>query len=270
MQNNNPVLNIPPVLYKYRSIESEFTDRILSDGQIYFCPPEELNDPCEYFFKFKQEVGGTYYTNTTYAELDALQITEYKIKQKHQNGSIMIEMTSEQKSIYFYRHLIKHNTRGIFSLCSTNDAFLMYSFYGNGFKGMCIGFEWEKFDLEFDGSYPPQKNLPRQLQYSDAPPLIVGTPDEWLTTFTTKSCQFAFESEWRMFYKKGCLQSDKVKKAIRSITFGHKCLEMPDWNMRLNKIMEWTTNLNIQFFVATPISGEYLINIVPFDYHMCL
>lgn len=266
MQNNNSTSSIPPVLYKYRSIESERTNRILSHGEIYFCPPERLNDPCEYFFKFKQEQGEIYYTNTTYAELDTLQVTGYDIKHMNPNGSIMIGMSPDQKAIYFHRYLLRHNSRGIFSLCSANDAFLMHSFYGNGFKGICIGFEWEKFELEFDGSDPQQINLPRKIQYSDTPPLVVGTPDEWLTTFTTKSCQFAFESEWRMFYRKGVLQSDKIKKAIKSITFGHKCLEMSDWNARLNKIIEWTNDFDIKFFVAIPIDGEYKINILRLDY----
>ena len=92
----------------------------------------------------------------------------------------------------------------------------------DGSKGICIGFEWDHFGLMFDGSYPPQPNMPRKINYVSEPLLIkkFGSPDDWLNVFTTQGNGFACEEEWRMLYIKGQFSSDKVRQAIRSITFG--------------------------------------------------
>ena len=64
--------------------------------------------------------------------------------------------------------------------------------------------------------------MPRKINYVSEPLLIkkFGSPDDWLNVFTTQGNGFACEEEWRMLYIKGQFSSDKVRQAIRSITFG--------------------------------------------------
>ena len=122
----------------------------------------------------------------------------------------------------------------------------MHALYADSFKGLCIGFDWEKFELEFHGTWV--QNRPRKVKYRPNPPLIterMGDPDAWLTVFTTKSIDFSSESEWRMFYKEGVWQSNKVKNSIKSITFGHNCIKHEKWTEKLKNIIDWTSDSDI-------------------------
>ena len=57
-------------------------------------------------------------------------------------------------------------------LCLTKDPknSLMYDYYSNGHKGICIGFDWKRLKLMIKGTN--QHKLPRQILYRSGPPEI--------------------------------------------------------------------------------------------------
>ncbi|WP_152547161.1 DUF2971 domain-containing protein [Legionella pneumophila] len=203
-------------------------------------------------------------------EIKTLNIPDTYIKKRSINGNLYL-LTPEDKTKYFMHSIKKANTRGILSLCASNDIMQMYSYYADGSKGICIGFEWDHFELMFDGSYPPQPNIPIKINYVSEPLLIkrFGSPEGWLKVFTTKGNGFYFEEEWRMFYKRGQFSSEKVRQAIRSITFGPHFFnqKQEDWQQGLEKVINLTNGLNIEWYRAEPVLGKYKLEIKPFDYH---
>lgn len=99
----------------------------------------------------------------------------------------------------------------------------MFVRYADNHQGICIGFAWQDFNLEFHGSCPPQPNIPRKVHYNSK--LIFqgcGTCEHWLQAYTTKQPlpQHTVEREWRMLYKKGRYQNERIRQAIKEIIFG--------------------------------------------------
>ena len=245
--------NQPPnILYKYRSYNDN-AKRILSNGEIYFATSDELNDPLERFFLFKN---GTYHTVT---KNDLLNLQT--IKQKRlDNGSYLVQLDSANYTKHVSEKIKQREKHGIFSLCDSKLSIPMFAHYADGFKGICIGFDWKNFNLLFAGSHPPQLNIPRRVTYLTNPPEIGGTPDEWLNVFTTKSLDFEWESEWRMFYNKGKLSSVNIRHAIKEIIIGHNISK--DHIAEIRKLI---SDLNgVSLFITEPIIGKFELRVVPF------
>ena len=264
---------IPPaLLYKYRRIDCEYTKKILSLGEIYFSPPSTINDPCENFFMFDNEEHNGY-CNLSDKTIDALELPRSCIKNSTISGNLCL-LSPEQKTKLFMYSINKNNTRGILSLSERNDIMQMYAYYAGSSTGICIGFEWEKFELIFDGSYPTERNIPRKINYTSEPPLIKNScrPEDWLSVFTTKANNFSFESEWRMFYIKDRYSDEKIRQATRSITFGPNFFSQKQkkWEHDLLNVINLTDGLNIDFYISEPILGKYKLQIKPFDYHSYL
>ena len=47
---------------------------------------------------------------------------------------------------------MKRNASGIFCLCENGKSIAMHADYANGFRGICIGFDWRHFNLNVQGS----------------------------------------------------------------------------------------------------------------------
>lgn len=166
-------LQPPQILYKYRRLykdwkcdeHNEYTVSMLKDGEIYFATPDELNDPFENFFWFKQE---------QYVKVTAEELKEIDTKQPkpQSDGTYLVKLDEKNFTKYIYDNYIKQTSRGIFSLCESNVSLPMYCHYADAYKGICIGFDWRQFELEFDGSSPSSPNVPRKVSYHSEPPKI--------------------------------------------------------------------------------------------------
>lgn len=239
----------PPILYKYREL-NDFTKALLKNGELYFATTKELNDPFEKFFTFNS---GTYHTLTA-AEARAL---------GHEpNARGTYKLTAIEYTQYMHNGMTRNERYGILSLCEVNNSLPMYSHYAAGFKGICIGFDWEAFDLYFAGSHPKVKNFPRKVIYqTDPPELDRQTQEEWIRVITTKSEDFVFEREWRMFYDKGVISSEDqpaIRRAIRQITFGHATTEE-----QRHEVMNLTQDLeDVVYSITKPIIGSYNLEVI--------
>lgn len=259
----------PNILYKYREFQStqsdssnnDFLKSLLTEGELYFSTSLELNDQFERFFAWS----GKDFHILTEKEINQANLNPLSSTQQS-NRSYLVKLTPADCVKYFLFHMKKQEAYGIYCLSKHRDSIPMYSLYADGFKGLCIGFDWKQFDLKFAGSSPPVQNMPRKVSYETEPLKIKGRPDEWLRVFTTKSSHFAWEQEeWRIFYKKGTLRKEdiniktNVRNSIREIIFGHEISEE-----NKNKTKEWVKDLrHIKFFITKPVIGKYELQIIP-------
>lgn len=242
---------IPKILYKYRAFDRErYTEELLSKGEIYFATAAQLSDDFEYSFTWHKD------------EFVNLTEDECRVFKKPNNGSNnnLTKLTKNEYTEHLINGIKKKSPYGVLSLSESNNNPYMWERYAAGSTGICIGFDWEKFNLIFAGSDPPQKNIPRKISYAENP-IIMSHPNQWLDVFTTKWQAYSFEAEWRMFYASGPHSSLDVRYAIKEIIFGNKIT--PE-NEELARSLVSDLK-NIQFFHASRRFDQYKYKIVPFE-----
>lgn len=201
--NNNEIILLPELLYKYRSL-NKYAERMLRYGEIYFATTNELNDSFERFFYFQE---GDYVNGLTDSERK-----EFKpIKRLSEKLDCWL-LNSED----YTKHILngKNEWEGIFCLCGNKKSIPMYAYYADGFKGIAIGFDSQKLKSMFIYSSFPNNPVLYKVQYLPNPPIITGkhiTRDEFITISTTKTLDYDHEDEWRMFHKKGVWSGYDIK-----------------------------------------------------------
>lgn len=111
--------------------------------------------------------------------------------------------------------------RGVWCLSSKFNSPLMWSHYANNHKGFCI--EYDMSDVD-EGSI-------KKVIYGGSRKLKVSTISEWINSgimpkemedvcLLTKSSEWSYESEWRLFSTIGL---GDIEPAIKSVIFGMNC-----------------------------------------------
>ncbi len=99
---------------------------------------------------------------------------------------------------------------------------------------------------------PPREETPRKVSYALSPPTINSTAD-WAKVFTTKTIDFKWEEEWRLFFYPGKWRKHNIRTAIKEIIFGH--LVSRD---EIEKVMHLVHDIkNIRFFITSPRIGQF-------------
>ncbi len=229
-------LNIPKILYKYRDLKSGHAEKILSNGEIYFATTNQLADHKE---------------KASFVMSKGAWVND-------ENNSLVYLSPEESKN-----RLMKavragpHEPYGILSLCESREELLMHEQYADNFQGICIGFDWDKFNLYFAGSYPPVRNIPRCVIYQETTEIDAAhvTPEQWLEIFCSKLPKYSYEKECRLFYTKGKHVSEFVRQAIKEIIFGYK--------VSLDKILQVKALVGdlsgISFYIAQKIDNKVQI-----------
>jgi len=113
--------------------------------------------------------------------------------------------------------------KGVWCLSSKYDSPLMWSHYANNHKGICI--EYDMSDVD-DG-------VAKKIIYGGSRNLKVSLIEQWLDTgkmpneiedvcMLTKSRDWRYESEWRLFGKIGV---EGIEPSMKSVIFGMNCKE---------------------------------------------
>jgi hypothetical protein len=124
--------------YKFRSCEQR-TWEILINQELYYARPVTLNDPLDASFKPLSE-----YENLKQEILSGE--TEELAKIRSMFDSVQSsELSSSAESVdgLFQRIFEVTQQMGILSLSKTATDALLWSHYGNGHKGVCLGFDSE-------------------------------------------------------------------------------------------------------------------------------
>jgi hypothetical protein len=148
------------MLYKYRSFNN-YALQILTNLEVYFSSPEELNDPLDCDFK-----------SIPLAEAVKKRLTEDELLIFNEVSTKLYNKKGTGKLVPIFRAIENVSKQaGIFSLCQTNNDPLMWSHYADGHKGFCIGFSrsyienlisnsWKEFSIvgggEVDYSHSPK------------------------------------------------------------------------------------------------------------------
>lgn len=148
------------ILYKYR----DFTPRslaILSTQELYFAPPADLNDPLDgqidihsIYSSLRQFMQGL--DGEVGLKLGFLVhiLNEHKFAPKAADGRTRSLTEAMQEFV---------RSKGICSLSTTPNDALLWSHYGGGHTGFCIGFE--ESELKLDGVF-----ISDEVEYFSTPP----------------------------------------------------------------------------------------------------
>lgn len=189
-------------LYKYKPW-NKFTKEILEKGELYFPSVKQLNDPYEGFVPYKFEE----------SELTPDKIFDvmYKIA-KDQHPDLEEEKLQEfvyenQKDdlLHNAEHLRKQSEKmrdeldsryGIMSLTSKRDDFLMWSYYTDSHKGICIGFDIDRLQEKVQGIFG-------KVTYASQVPILhlsdLMDPIKFYErSLSTKSHIWSHEDEYRL------------------------------------------------------------------------
>lgn len=220
---------IPTILYKYKPLDKEgYTMKILTDGEIYFPSISKLNDPFEgdipYIFDTNELTSDNIFlamrkiAKESNPEMTEEELHEYLFEEQKQNLLFDINHLEDQRK---KTKEIVDRLFGIYSLTNNNNNFLMWSYYANSHKGICIGFNSEKLFKITEGTIGAvtySENLP-QMQLSD----INKAYSFYERLISTKSSDWQHEKEYRL--TKIGLANKIIKvplNTIKEIIFGCK------------------------------------------------
>ncbi|KQN56711.1 DUF2971 domain-containing protein [Erwinia sp. Leaf53] len=247
------MVKLPKNLYKYLSYNENTVQSIL-ERKSYYSDPAVFNDPldckpvvvvdvdletlksvaCTLIKKRsekeialiarKLKVRGDFADNRTRilsnSEIDGfLKDVEYNSKDPQVNDRNWYREERFRSSIE--NEIVSVFKTGVLCLSRRYDSPLMWSHYSNNHNGLCI---------EYDMSRAPEDKA-RKIIYGGSRELKVSVIERWLkegdvieeiknVCLLTKSREWAYENEWRMFDSIGLRSS---YPPIRSIIFGMRC-----------------------------------------------
>lgn len=227
MKNTDP----PEFLYKYKKIDKN-TKRIFTHGEIFFTPFDQLNDNNEMFFYYKED-------GIPIRENDGIRVVDGSTAAKHVLKALKP------------RH-------GVFCLTEKNDDLLMFDYYADGHKGICIEFSWEKLGMVYKKDQRLQ--WPRKVHYTREPiSLSCADLRDFDKVYYTKWLKYAHEKEWRLFYKPGKFRHINVFKSITGIIFG--CATSEDDKKCIKDLLK--NRDDVSFYQATAENKKYALKIIP-------
>lgn len=256
--NNQP----PSSLYKYKEITSAdrdgpidqaYTKKLLTEGELYFARFSELRDPNEALF-FYADNQDEYRIAVSSDELEHYPYK--KIIEQLPDGRYHLSVNGITAAKRIRDQLDQR--WGVLCLTERSDDLLMFDYYANAHRGICIEFDWRKFNIVYRNSNG-QLQLPVRVKYSDYPfALNKSNLDTFNELFYTKWEQYSHEKEWRLFYVAGALKHINVLNSIKSITFG---CATPEKDKEL--VRDWLKNrTDINFYQAKLQSKKYALDII--------
>jgi Protein of unknown function (DUF2971) len=193
-------IQIPEVLYKYRDLSGPNRDRVrqtIVENKVWFSTPVDFNDPfdCKVHTHFTgstrtwkrhfREWQKNYRPEINRQQRRAEEARVLKVEKRHKDPRILASAIEEAQQAF--------NNWGIFCLSERNDDLLMWSYYADGHRGVCLGF-----------AHRPTRPFGQALRvmYSSELPRVnyFAADHEELAraNFLTKALSWKHESEWRV------------------------------------------------------------------------
>jgi hypothetical protein len=162
----------PPILYRYRSLSGEsfkHTQDMFLRARIFLSAVSAMNDPSEGNCELELP-GGPLPPNASQAEIYGRGNQGWGLQLRHSQSLRSTRLAS-------------------FSATRTNP--LLWAHYADSHRGICVG---------FSTSATPELSAAVPIQYSASTPVWRGDgKDLTATVFATKSLDWAYEEEWRVF-----------------------------------------------------------------------
>jgi hypothetical protein len=206
---------IPDFLYKYmhlnpsiEKIDPDYYKNIFLKKEIYFPTINELNDP--------YDCNPAFYIDGCSDDF----LTEVFVKRNRKNYSREKFRQLERvvkKDKQYARRVMQINIKNfmregmknrVLSMSATPISTAMWAHYSNNHKGFCLKFSTSDFNQ--------YKDSINEIQYSSLRPIItpenLEEPESIVIkdTVFTKSAEWAYEKEWRVFTTVKLFPADKI------------------------------------------------------------
>ncbi|WP_086382305.1 DUF2971 domain-containing protein [Caballeronia sordidicola] len=242
----------PLFLYKYRTGNESFLDRIIVHSELYLSRRDDFNDPfdtrCEITYggsgpekrsRFQSVVAGQNIPMKRRAELWSHLLDDVKGKKLAQSS---------------FDHVA--DSTGIHSLTKTPRSLLMWAHYGAEHKGICLQFyipaDFERFREALPVAYSGDFTSLNWLSDMD-------TGEAALRAFITKSTEWKYEEEYRLLQRLRARSSvDFLPGALVGVIYGARC---PDETVKhvhglierrvasgKPRLFEWQARLSPRYF----------------------
>ena len=201
----------PPFLYKYASLTSSI--RFLNNHACYFSPFYKFNDPYEGRYEvqkiYARGVWEQHFVNSMHMQPSEAKNAADKMLRVPTSAAIELRNNIQEEL----------NKSGIFCLSVENDNILLWSYYAQNHKGLCI-----EFSILEDADFFVKHKL-LKVNYDDDYPIIdfFRHRDSIPKAILHKAKCWEHEREWRMIVPRHADAIDEIKsEVITSIILGYK------------------------------------------------
>lgn len=198
----------PRHFYKYKYIDDdnpEYSSRIFTHSELYFCPVNKFNDPFDCQFQvrfFGSDRDKAKFINDALKD-QAPHLTRQERRSHARKGSKSLSDSD------FANRAKDHGRQdiekwGICCLSESRDNILMWAHYANAHHGFCLEFSNELLIVpnvyqKDKGGVAPFPAPPFPVKYSEKYPVVNPVGLDLITaTFLTKAKQWEYEKEWRI------------------------------------------------------------------------
>ncbi|HXJ14896.1 MAG TPA: DUF2971 domain-containing protein [Candidatus Limnocylindrales bacterium] len=225
-------LRPPSTLYKY--FAPERID-VLQNGKIRFSQPPVFNDPFESAPAFLELVSPKNLEIASRIEAERSGMPEEMRKAMVNRFSSAPYRNELMKTLgpLFIDTLVR--TVGLLSLTEKYDNLLMWAHYAKSHEGFVIGFKTADPFLWHEDAKPHAANSLMKVRYSRRRPKLKFLSEVGLAEmYFTKSKEWAYEQEWRMFATMPSEDAGQMlESALASIAESGKPTATPDYPIRL-------------------------------------
>lgn len=254
---------LPKTVFKYQpyTIQSLLN---LKKQSIYFGSPKHFNDPydCATTAIIAEPTDDETIAATCKLLSDPEMTPEVKNKIAQSNKSSLIPELKKAASIALeHAHDNYLSTMGVTCFAERNDNLLMWSHYGEMYKGFC---------LEFRTEYQPFDKL-KPVAYSDTMPattvasvIVDEDADKAMDDlYCTKSIDWAYEQEWRGFHKDAGTVFTYEASALKAVYFGP---QIDQSAMEIVCLILAGQNPDVELWRGARSSSEFKVVFEKFDY----
>jgi len=181
-------------LYRYRSMESKELQGIFENREIYLPNPTSFNDPFECrpnIIIHRGKVSRELYIKGIRKKLRPY--LNKKQKELYIREAKMILSDQERLNKLFESFM---KGIGIYCLSTTKDDILMWSYYSDSHKGLCLEFDTTKDITYFGQAF--KVNYGNEYPSIDVIKIGLGKDYEYRKAVLVKSTHWEYEQEWRI------------------------------------------------------------------------
>ncbi len=185
----------PPMLYRYRPGNAWDIENI-KNGNIWLSTLSEFNDPfeCKIYIDFEKIANDLIQLHP-----DILMLMKINhIDQNHPIYKNYINESKENGKKLIEELAIKRNRAFVASFSENKNSLLMWAHYANSHKGFCIGYDFRDIIDMFGVDIFPIRYSDEYLTISSLKNFY-DHDDVFLKSIKTKSMEWAYEKEWRLF-----------------------------------------------------------------------
>tara|TARA_R110002111_G_scaffold238940_2_gene300642 strand:+ start:148 stop:963 length:816 start_codon:yes stop_codon:yes gene_type:complete len=201
---NVPNHNYPKIIYKYRSWDNKYHQKILTENQLYLASPKDFNDPFDCRIpndyrvlssdkKILEYVDGLIGKHMVKLLSKGVDIDKERVRMFEEIKS-NAENVQSRDNDYIFKMQDKHF--GVLSLSARWDSILMWSHYGDFHRGFCIGLSEEK--LRKSGRFGKGGMVGYKSEFPSIDPRNSQNVEDSFVKTHNKAEDWSYEEEYRL------------------------------------------------------------------------